>query len=151
MTPTALESPLKQGKPPSQPAHQQRSSLSKKKTNYQTNMYFSMNRDVNYLIEKSTASIWAFVFYRKWRSKLHVQSPHYACLTDRRGAFQKGLPELTYIVQNYRMSKIKVQNIDQQQGPHQIFSNHRRWGRLYIPYLLLTTSICYSLLNFETI
>ena len=25
-----------------------------------------MNRDVNYLIEKSTASIWAFVFYRKW-------------------------------------------------------------------------------------
>ena len=81
-----------------------------------------------------------------------------ACLTEGQenaqidaALFMKGLPVLTFIVQIYRMSKTKVQNIDQQQGPLQIFSNHRRWGRLYIPYLLLTVSIRYSLLNFETI
>ena len=126
-----------------------------KKENKLSNKYVFFNEQRCELFDREKH--WAFVFYNKWQSRLHVQSPHYACLTEgaekcpnRRGAFQKGLPELTYIVQNYRMSNRKVQNIDQQQGPLYIFSSQSRWGRLYIPYLL-TASICCSLLNIEAI
>ena len=33
----------------------------KKKSKYQTNMYFSMNRDVNYLIEKNTGRLFSTI------------------------------------------------------------------------------------------